>query len=115
MDAAVVVLVDVVSEVALEAGEADVEVAGEGRPPALLEDQPVERFDGGVCLWSAGADQGVLDAEPLECGPKVARAELAAVVAEDPLQPPACAGEVGADPSGELRGLQPRLGGRWGS
>ena len=43
-----VVVVDVLFEVALEAGEADVEVAGEGGTPALFEDQAVERFDGAV-------------------------------------------------------------------
>jgi hypothetical protein len=37
----VVVLVDVAVEVAFEAGEADVEVAGERCPPAFFEDQSV--------------------------------------------------------------------------
>ena len=66
VDTAEVVLVDVLVKVAFEAGEADVQVAGEGGPPALFEDQPVERFDGAVGLWAAGADQRVPDAEPLE-------------------------------------------------
>jgi hypothetical protein len=63
VDAAEVVVVDVLGQVALESGEADVEVAGEGGSPALLEDQPVERFDRAVRLRSAGPDQGVADAE----------------------------------------------------
>ncbi len=63
MGAAVVVVVDVVGEVAFEAGEANVQVAGEGGPPAFLEDQPVQGFDGAVGLGAAGADQGVADAE----------------------------------------------------
>jgi hypothetical protein len=56
VDAAVVVVVDVGAQVALQPCEADVQVAGEGGPPAFLEDEPVERFDGTVGLGAAGAD-----------------------------------------------------------
>src|SRR4051794_37243469 len=51
-----VVLVDVLRQVELEAGEGR---AGSGRtrPPALLEDQSVQCFDGAVGLWAAGADR----------------------------------------------------------
>jgi hypothetical protein len=52
-----VVRVDVALEVALEAGEADVQVAGERGSPAFLEDESVEGFDGAVGLRAAGADQ----------------------------------------------------------
>jgi hypothetical protein len=58
-----VVVVDVGLEVVFEAGEADVEVAGEGWSLAFFEDQAVEGFDGAVGLGAAGADQGVADAE----------------------------------------------------
>ena len=42
VDAVEVVFVDVVGEVAFEPGEADVQVAGEGGPPAFLEDRAVQ-------------------------------------------------------------------------
>jgi hypothetical protein len=63
VDALGVVVVGVAVEIALETGEAEVEVAGEGGAPALLEREPVEGFDGAVGLWPAGADQGVAGAE----------------------------------------------------
>jgi len=66
-----VVVVDVLLEVAFQPGEADVQVAGEGWPPALLEDQPVQSLDGAVRLWPAGADPSVADAELLECRAEV--------------------------------------------
>ena len=66
VDASVVVLVEVVGEVAFEACVADVEVAGEGGSSALFEDQPVQRFDVAVGLRAAGADQRVLDGEGCE-------------------------------------------------
>jgi hypothetical protein len=68
VDAAEVGVVEVGGEVALEAGEADVEVAGEGGPPAFLVEGPVERFYGAVGLRAAGADQRVAGAESGECG-----------------------------------------------
>ena len=85
-----VVVVDVLVEVALEPGEADVEVAGEGGPPAFFEDQPVQGFDVAVGLRAAGPDQSVADAELGEGGAEVGGAELAAVVAEHSFEPPAC-------------------------
>ena len=54
---------EVALEVAREAGEADMQVAGEGRPPALLEDQAVQGLDGAVGLRATGADERVPDAE----------------------------------------------------
>jgi len=64
-----VVLVDVVVEVAFEAGEADVQVTGEGGSPALLEDQSVQRFDVAVGLRPAGADERVPRAESAQRAP----------------------------------------------
>ena len=75
-----VVVVDVLVEVATQAGEADVEVAGEGGSPAFFEDQSVQCFDGAVGLGAAGADPGVPDTELVERVAEVAGAELAAVV-----------------------------------
>ena len=88
VDAVEVVVVDVVGEVAFEACEAEVEVAGESGPPALFEDQSMERFDGAFGLGAAGANQGVLEAEVAERVSEVACAELAAVVCEDALEAP---------------------------
>jgi hypothetical protein len=89
VDAAEVVVVDVLGEVALESGEADVEVAGEGGAPALLEDDAVKGFDSAVGLRSAGADPGVAGAELVQGVVEVDGAELAAVIAEDTLESPA--------------------------
>src|SRR2546427_8563003 len=83
-----VVVAQVVGEVAAESLEADLEVAGEGGAPALVEDRLVQRLDGAVGLGAAGADPGRARAEPLE-GVLEAAAKLAAVVAERPLEPPA--------------------------
>ena len=65
----------------------------------------MQGLDVAVGLGSAGADQGVADAELVEGGAEVVGAELAAVVGEDALELPAGPGEVGADPAGELGGL----------
>jgi hypothetical protein len=46
VDAIEVVVADAPLEVALEAGEAHVQVASEGRAPALLEDRLVQGRDG---------------------------------------------------------------------
>jgi hypothetical protein len=59
--AVVVVVVEVAGELAFEAVEADLEEAGEGGPPALLEDGAMEPLDVAVGLWPAGADLGVGD------------------------------------------------------
>ena len=108
-----VVVVEVAVEVAFEAGEAEVEVAGEGGPPAFLEDQPVQRFDVAVGLRAAGVDQRVPRAEPLEGGAEVAGAELAAVVGEHALEPPAGGLSSARDALGELGGLLRRSGCPW--
>ena len=56
VDAVEVVEGQVAFELAPEAGEAGVEVAGEGRTPALVEDCLVQRLDVTVGLRAAGVD-----------------------------------------------------------
>ena len=56
VDAVVVVEVQVGVELAPEAGVAGVDVAGEGGPPALVEDRGVERFDIAVGLRASRVD-----------------------------------------------------------
>jgi hypothetical protein len=60
--ALVVVVAQVVGEVATSAAVADLEVAGEGGPPAFFEDGAVQPFDVPVGLWATGADVGMADA-----------------------------------------------------
>ncbi len=57
--AVVVVVVQVAGEVAAQAGEADLEVAGEGGSPALFEDGAVQPFDVAVGLRAARTDLSV--------------------------------------------------------
>jgi hypothetical protein len=61
-----VVCAGVLLQVLFEPGEADVEVAGEGVAPAFFEHEAVEGLNGAVCLWPAGADQGVACVELVE-------------------------------------------------
>ena len=60
--AIVVVVAEVALEFAFEAVETNVEVAGEGRSPALVENGLVDRFDGAVRLRPAGVDTADADA-----------------------------------------------------
>jgi hypothetical protein len=76
----VVVVVEVVGEVALEPGEAEVQVAGEGWSPAFFKDGAVQRLDRPVCLRPPGADRGVAGTELLERGAEAGGAVLTAVV-----------------------------------
>ncbi len=80
MHAVEVVVGEVLREVALEPGEAHVQVAGEGRAPALVKDRLVQRFDRAIRLRTAGADEGVAGLKLFERLPEVLRAILAAVV-----------------------------------
>jgi len=76
-------------------GTAVLEVAGEGRAPALVEDRLVCGLDGTVCLRSAGADPGRACSQPREPLLEGA-AKLAAVIGQCPLEPPAgCAQLLG--------------------
>jgi len=62
----------------------------------------VQGFDGAVGLGAAGADQGVADAELVERLAEVGGAELAAVIAEHPLESPACRSQLAGDTAGEF-------------
>ncbi len=108
MCAVVVVEVEVVLELALEPCEADVQVAGEGRPPALLQDRWLQRLNCTVCLWSAGVDKALPGSEGGDGVAKDAGAKLTAVIGERPFEPPARGREVGRDPPRELGGLLAR-------
>lgn len=66
------------AEVALEAAVADLHVAGEGWPPALLEDRSVEPLDVAVGLGAAGPDAGVAGVELFELGGEARLVELVA-------------------------------------
>jgi hypothetical protein len=77
--AVVVVVVQVVREVASEAGEADLEVARERGSPARFEDRAVQSFDVPVGLWAPGADLAVQGAGREPRG-ELAAPELGAVV-----------------------------------
>ncbi len=58
VDAVEVVVGEVAVELAAERAVAGVEVAGEGGPPALVEDRLVQGFDVAVGLRAAGVDVG---------------------------------------------------------
>ena len=90
MGAVVVVVGEVALELAAEAVEADVEVAGKGGPPALVEDGLVDGFDGAVRLRPAGIDAADLDAVDRDAAAEALAAKLLAVVGEDALEAPAC-------------------------
>jgi hypothetical protein len=105
VDAVGVVEGEVVIELAAEAGVAGMEVAGEGGPPALLEDQAVERFDMAVGLWPARFDVGDRGFEGGDRLVEWLALEFVAVVPEDALEPPARPLEVTGDAAGELGGL----------
>ena len=100
MGAVEVVVGEVAVEFALEAAEAQVEEAGEGGSPALVEDRLVQRLDGTVGLRPAGLDARLARSER---GERVGEgaAKLAAVVGEDTLEPPAGGPQLGGDAAGE--------------
>jgi hypothetical protein len=56
VDAVVVVVAEIALELAAERAVARVEVAGEGGPPALVEDRLVQGLDVAVGLRAAGVD-----------------------------------------------------------
>jgi hypothetical protein len=83
-----VVEAQVLGQLAAEPLEADLEVAREGRAPALFEDRVVERLDGAVRLRTSGADASRSRAE-LSKRLLEAAAELVPVIGQRPLEPPA--------------------------
>jgi len=101
VDAVVVVEAQVGVELAFQAAQARLHVAGEGRTPALVEDRLVQRLDVAVGLRAPGMDAGVLGAQALHCRGELAL-ELVAVVREEALQAPACGLEVSRYPASQL-------------
>src|SRR5207247_3210589 len=99
-----VVVAQVVGEVAAQSLEADLQVAGEGGPPAFVEDRLVKRLDGAVGLWTAGADACRSSAQALD-GLLEAAAKLAAVIRQRPLEPPVGRTELLGHPAGKFRRL----------
>jgi hypothetical protein len=97
--AVVVVVVDVASELAAQPLEAEVEVAGEGRSPALVEDCSVERFDVAVCLRSASTDAADPDAVDGDRAAEALGAKLHPVIGEHALEPPAGRAQLAGDPT----------------
>jgi hypothetical protein len=72
VDAVAVVVGEVGVELAVQACEAGVEVAGEGGSPAFVEDRLVQRFDVAVGLGAAGVDAAVACPELRDGGREVA-------------------------------------------
>src|ERR1700744_2692284 len=66
----------------LELSAADETPAGEGRPPAFLEDGAVEAFDHGVVVGRAGRDAHVADLLGGQRGPEVGGDVLGTVVGD---------------------------------
>jgi hypothetical protein len=64
VDAVEVVEAQVCVELAPQAREPRMPVAGKGRPPELVEDGAVQRLDVAVGLRPAGADAGVAGLQP---------------------------------------------------
>src|SRR6185436_5299025 len=106
VNAVVVVEGEVGVELASEAAVARVEVAGEGRSPAFVEDRLVQRLDVAVGLWAPGVDAGVADGAALEQLAERGAAELVAVVGEDAFQAPARRLQRIGDAAREAAGLQ---------
>jgi len=79
MFAVVVVVVEVVREVAAQAAETDVEVARERGSPAFLKDRAMQAFDVPVGLWAPGADLAVTGSGGQQSR-ELTAAELGAVV-----------------------------------
>ncbi len=74
---AVVVVVDeVLVEVAGEADHLGDQGAGEGGAPAFFEDGQLGALDAAVCVGAAGADEALAGAEVLDGVAEVAGAEL---------------------------------------
>ncbi len=65
----------------------------------------MQGLDVPVGLRATGVDAAVVDAEALEGGLEVAASELAAVIREDALEPPAGRRELRGDAASQARGL----------
>src|SRR5216683_88211 len=93
----VVVIAEVSHEVSLEGGVARHQSAGEGRPPTLLEDGPMDSLHSAIGLRSTGANEALLSADSSDGACKWLGAELAAVVGAHGLQLPVCCSQVVGD------------------
>src|SRR6266567_7547845 len=97
----VVVITEVSLEVSLKGGVARHQSAGEGRPPTLLEDGPMDSLHSAIGLRSTGANEALLSADSSGSACKWLGAELAAVVGAHGLQLPARSSQVVGDPTNQ--------------
>ena len=104
VDAVEVVEAQVGVELAAQATERRVHVAGKGRAPALVEDRLVQRLDVAVGLRASGVDAALLGTQALGGEAELAL-ELVCVVAEEALQAPARIAELAGDVPRKARGL----------
>jgi len=86
--ALVVVVAEVVGQVAPEGGVAGHQRAREGGPPTLLQDRALSPLDYAVGLWSPGPDEAVFGTEVGHSVPEVEGPELLTVVCGDSSQLP---------------------------
>ena len=94
-----VVVAEIAVQIQPQAGLLGDEVAGKGRLLALIQDGLLDRFHTAVCLGPASVNDGMAGTELGDGGLEGPGAELLGVVAHDPLQLPAAAGQVGSDAS----------------
>src|SRR5215213_10750643 len=79
--------------------------AREGGAPALFEDGQLDAFDAAVAVRSAGADEALAGAEPLDRLAELPGAEFRAVVGCDLFELPAAVGELVRDAVQEFAGV----------
>jgi len=100
-----VVVGEVLVEVALEGGHLGHQRAGEGGPPALLEDGQLQPLDAAVRVGSAGLDEALAGTELVDGVAELLGAELRAIVCADLAQAPAGRLEFAGDAVEELAGV----------
>lgn len=89
MDAVLVVVEEIGPKVAREGTQLGDQGAGEGAPPTLFEDGPLDAFDRAIGLRAAGMDEAMLGGEEGSPGAEGLRTELGAVIGGDALEWPA--------------------------
>lgn len=104
-----VVVGKVAGEIAGQAVELGHEAPGEGWPPALFQDGPLDPLDGAVGGRTSSSDEAVASAQIAQRLVELGAAELAAVVGEDALQTSAMTFEIGRHSSNQGRGLDVAL------
>jgi hypothetical protein len=100
-----VVVVEVFVEVALQGGRLRHERAGEGGPPALLQDRQLEALDAAVRVRPARLDEALVGLELLDGVSELARAELGAIVGRGLAQLPAGRLQLAGDAVEQLAGV----------